>query len=151
MGSGNTVRWVVFGVLSIGLLGVAGCPPATSDPAHEDFAQKRRETEWSVRLETLQAKLDTERQRVVVCQTQADLIRRDLLAERNARQQERIQLDVALRQNDALKKKVDEISSDKREIELLRSDLLRLNELLRAREAELDKVRKELAALKKGK
>ncbi|MDD4889806.1 MAG: hypothetical protein PHU85_07725 [Phycisphaerae bacterium] len=134
-------RRIVLGLLAASLLTVAGCPAARVEPANSDFRQSRQYAALTVRIETLEAKLNVERQSLAIAQTRADNIERDLQAERNRRQQERLQYDEAIRQNLELKKKLEDVRLDTREIATLRQDVMRLNDLLKQRDAELAKLK----------
>ena len=140
--------------LSASLLTAAlmlGCPQpgGLSNPETDvaGFRQSRREVELNVTIDTLKAKLDDERIRHVSAMSQIDRLSEELADSQRSRRVEKDQYDIALRLNADLQKKLNEIHSDANQVKTLREDVIRLNKMLRASEAEAAELKAKLDKL----
>lgn len=122
-----------------------GCVPTGSpDPASAEFLESRRVAELGVRIETLEVKLAEERQRASEAAGRCDAMERNLVAERELRQQERIQYELVVRLKDDLQKRLDLMNSETATLKTLQQDVVRLNDIIKERDAELGRLRAEL-------
>jgi chromosome segregation ATPase len=138
---------LLAGLLATSLM--VGCPPTAGNPENDraGFVQSRREVELKVTIDTLEAKLAEERTRHAAAMSQVDRAREELAECQRGRRIEKDQYDIALRLNEDLKKKLDEVHSEANQLKTLREDVIRLNKMLQASEAAVADLRARLDKL----
>ncbi len=151
----SRIGWAVVAAAALLTLGAGGCGPP-SEPVvkqRDEFQQSRREAELNAQIATLEARLEQERVRLAQEQNRADAIQKDLTREKNARREEKLQLDLAIQlQADAMKQlqqSREQGQSDQAEIKRLREDLGKWRELLDRRDQELARLREQVDQLQK--
>ncbi len=141
-------RAVAGAALLLGTAVVAGCAATGNiETAQDQLRESEQVRALTVQVETLKAKLAEEQKQASQANVRADLMQRELAEERELLRQQRETNRVALKLIEDQKAKLDGLHSEAEALKTLRQDVIRLNNMVKERDAELARLRGQLEQL----
>lgn len=140
----DQVKWLTgLGLLVTAMLSV-GCTTTTADVGRTEFVESQQVRTLNARIETLNVKLEDERKAASDAAVRADLLDRELTKLRELRRQDQIQQELMGRLLEDQRNKLDAMRIDASAMKTLQEDVVRLNNIIKDRDAELARLRAQI-------